>query len=288
MKIIDAKQINELVIQKVSDFYENRQAKVVIINASNDEASEVYCDKKQQAFEKVGVECLVLDLDEETVTEDVIHEIEMLNQDPTVIGIMVQHPVYESVDFKTCMLAIDPTKDIDGLHPMNQGIPNYKTETIIPATAHGVEMLIAHAGYSVKGKVVCIVGRGFLVADVLAKILENQGATVVKIHTQTDNIDKKWILEQADMIISCAGKDLSVDLNPQECPNCEMLVGVGFRYENGKQIQDFNIEDWEGYNVIVTNRIGGTGLATISALLVNSVMCCMMQEEQNKLVGGTK
>lgn len=273
MKIIDAKEISKNTIEKVGEFYKDKPTTVVILSASDDKASEVYVDKKQKAFEEVGVNCLVYDLDEYTTTEDMIEEIQKFNMDDSITGIMVQHPVYKEIDFTKVICAIDPRKDIDGLHPFNQGMKNYGEHNVLPATALGVLKILDANEIDVKRKFVVIVGRGFLVADPLAKALEHRGATVVKIHTKTDVSDKVDLFQMADIIIPCAGTDLSDWINPDECPNAELLIGVGFRYIDGKQYQDFDMGDWKDTDVVMTNRINSTGLATISALLINSVMC---------------
>ena len=279
MKIIDAKEISKNTIVNVGEFYKDKQATVIILSASDDKASEVYVDKKQKAFEEVGVNCLVYDLDEYTTTQDMIEEIQKFNEDDSVTGIMVQHPVYEGIDFREVVSAIDPRKDIDGLHPFNQGMKNYGEYNVLPATSLGVMNIIDANKIDVKGKFVVIVGRGFLVADPLAKALEHRGATVVKIHTKTDVSDKIDLFQMADIIIPCAGVDLSDWINPDECPNAELLIGVGFRYVDGKQYQDFDMEDWKDVDGLMTNRINSTGLATISALLVNSVICYINVKE---------
>lgn len=273
MKIIDAKEISKNTIEKVGEFYKDKQTTVIILSASDDKASEVYVDKKQKAFEEVGVNCLVYDLDEYTTTQDMIEEIQKFNEDDSVTGIMVQHPVYKGIDFREVVSAIDPRKDIDGLHPFNQGMKNYGEYNVLPATSLGVMKIIDANEIDVKGKFVVIVGRGFLVADPLAKALEHRGATVVKIHTKTDVSDKIDLFQMADIIIPCAGTDLSDWINPDECPNAELLIGVGFRYIDGKQYQDFDMEDWKDADGLMTNRINSTGLATISALLINSIIC---------------
>ena len=273
MKIIDAKEISKNTIEKVGEFYKDKQTTVIILSASDDKASEVYVDKKQKAFEEVGVNCLVYDLDEYTTTEDMIEEIQKFNEDDSVTGIMVQHPVYKGIDFREVVSAIDPRKDIDGLHPFNQGMKNYGEYNVLPATSLGVMKILDSHEIDVKGKFIVIVGRGFLVADPLAKALEHRGATVVKIHTKTDVSDKIDLFQMADIIIPCAGVDLSDWINPDECPNAELLIGVGFRYVGGKQYQDFDMEDWKGVDGLMTNRINSTGLATISALLINSIIC---------------
>ena len=279
MKIIDAKEISKNTIVNVGEFYKDKQATVIILSASDDKASEVYVDKKQKAFEEVGVNCLVYDLDEYTTTEDMIEEIQKFNEDDSVTGIMVQHPVYKGIDFREVVSAIDPRKDIDGLHPFNQGMKNYGEHNVLPATSLGVMNILDANEIDVKGKFVVIVGRGFLVADPLAKALEHRGATVVKIHTKTDVSDKIDLFQMADIIIPCAGVDLSDWINPDECPNAELLIGVGFRYVDGKQYQDFDMEDWKDVDGLMTNRINSTGLATISALLVNSVICYINVKE---------
>ena len=273
MKIIDAKEISKNTIEKVGEFYKDKSTTVIILSASDDKASEVYVDKKQKAFEEVGVNCLVYDLDEYTTTEDMIEEIQKFNEDDSITGIMVQHPVYKGIDFTKVICAIDPRKDIDGLHPFNQGMKNYGEHNVLPATALGVLKILDANDIDVKRKFVVIVGRGFLVADPLAKALEHRGATVVKIHTKTDVSDKVDLFQMADIIIPCAGTALSDWINPDECPNAEVLIGVGFRYIDGKQYQDFDMEDWKDVDGLMTNRINSTGLATISALLINSIIC---------------
>lgn len=278
MKIIDAKEINQNVLVSAKEFFNDVETTVVILNASDDEASEVYVDKKQKAFEKIGVNCVVYDLDEYTTTDDMIEEIMTLNEDSNVCGIMVQYPVYPHIDFAEVILTIDPVKDIDGLTQINQGMKNYrKASGTYPATTRGVIDLLSHNEVDLSGKLVTIVGKGFLVADPLAKYMEHCGATVVKIHTRTPYTTKCVLLGCSDIIVSCAGVDLSDLLNPRICKSVEVLIGVGFRYENGKQIQDFKLEDWEDTDVLVTNRINGTGLATITGLLENTAFCYMIQ-----------
>lgn len=278
MKIIDAKEFNKEMLAKASEFYKDKEATVVIINASDDVASEVYVDKKQKAFEQVGVNCLVYDLDEYTTTEDMIEEIQKFNIDDSITGIMVQHPVYEGINFTDVIASIDPKKDIDGLHPYNQGLKNYGEFGVAPATALGVLSLIEGHNIDLAGKLVTIIGRGFLVADPLAKMLEHKQATVVKIHTKTDICDKIDLMEMSNVVISCVGKSLEW-INPEDCPNVELLIGVGFRYEDGKQQQDFDMEDWKNEDVIITNRINGTGLATVTALIINSIICYKLVKE---------
>ena len=143
---------------------------------------------------------------------------------------------------------------------------------IRPCTALGVAFLLEEHEIDVKGKLVTILGRGKLVADPLAKILEYKGATVTKIHTQTSQIDKECLIGQADIIVSCVGKDMSDLVNPKGATGASALIGVGFRYEDGKQVQDFNIEDFDE-DVVCTPNTKGTGMATISALLMNIITC---------------
>ena len=103
-------------------------------------------------------------------------------------------------------------------------------------------------------------------------MLEYKGATVTKIHTQTPEYHKQRLVRHSDIIVSCVGRDMRDLLSLANCTAVEALIGVGFRYEDGRQVQDFNIDAfWD--DIKCTPNTKGTGMATISALLMNIVAC---------------
>lgn len=274
--ILSAKEMKITTTNILKEYFkkdENKDCKALIIKANNDDASNRYVSMKVMAFADVGVKCHVKEFGEDTPQEVIANYIKD-NQDKYT-GIMVQEPTYKHIDSLSLLEVIPPTKDMDGLHPINQGLLSYKKGTIgiRPCTPLGVVRLLDNYNIEVAGKSVVIFGRGPLVADPLAKMLEYQNATVTKIHTKTDKLDKEALLFGADIIVSCVGKDMSDYINPDMCPNVKAIIGVGFRYdENYKQLQDFNISDFSD-NVYMTPNTNGTGTATITALMTNLQLC---------------
>lgn len=275
--LIDATNVKHKIETYVSQYIEHqvkpedREVSLLIIKAGDDMASDRYVSMKQKACERVGIRCDVMPF-EENITQEWLEEY-ILNVQDNYTSVMVQAPVYKHLDFDRLCATINPEKDADGLNPINQGLLYDGSHMgIRPCTALGVAFLLEEHEIDIEGKLVIIIGRGKLVADPLAKMLEYKGATVVKIHTQTSHIDKEWLIGQADIIVSCVGKDMEDLLSFSSCGGVEALIGVGFRYEDGRQVQDFNIDAfWD--ETKCTPNTKGTGMATISALLMNIIAC---------------
>ena len=275
--LIDATNVKHKIETYVSYYIEeqvkpeDRELSLLIIKAGDDMASDRYVNMKQKACERVGIKCDVIHFDENITQERLEGYISYIQDNYT--SVMIQAPVYKHLDFDNLCATIKPEKDVDGLNPINQGLLYDGNHIgIRPCTALGVAFLLEEHGIDVKGKLVTIIGRGKLVADPLAKMLEYRGATVVKIHTQTSYKETECLIGQADIIVSCVGKDMSDLVNPKKASCADALIGVGFRYEDGKQVQDFNIEDFDE-GILCTPNTKGTGMATISALLDNIIAC---------------
>lgn len=284
--LIDATNVKHKIETYVSQYIEqqvkpeDRELSLLIIKAGDDIASDRYVSMKQWACERVGIKCDVVPFDE-TITQEWLERY-ILNVQDNYTAVMVQAPVYKHLDFDVLCTAIIPEKDADGLNPINQGVL-YDGEKIgiRPCTALGVDFLLEEHGIDVKGKLITIIGRGKLAADPLAKMLEYEGATVAKIHTQTPEHYKQLLVRHSDIIVSCVGKDMRNLLSPTNCIGAEALIGVGFRYEDGRQVQDFDVDAfWD--EMKCTPNTKGTGMATISALLINIIACDKMAEFKTK------
>lgn len=275
--LIDATNVKHKIETYVSQYIEQqvkpegREVSLLIIKAGDDMASDRYVSMKQKACERVGIRCDVMPF-EENITQEWLEDY-ILNVQDNYTSVMVQSPVYKHLDFGKLYATINPEKDADGLNPINQGLLYDGSHMgIRPCTALGVAFLLEEHDIDVKGKLVTIIGRGKLVADPLAKMLEYRGATVTKIHTQTPEYNKQHLVKYSDIIVSCVGRDMRDLLSPSNCMGAEALIGVGFRYEDGRQVQDFDIDVfWD--NMKCTPNTKGTGMATISALLMNIIAC---------------
>lgn len=281
--IIRATGLRQLVRDIFKFKVKDDELSLLIINASNDIASERYIDIKKKECIKNGIKCDIKYFPESVKRYEILRYILQMQNKYT--GVMIQDPVYKHLKYDELIVAVKPEKDVDGLHPYNQGLLYTKSSrTLIPCTAIGVVDLLHYNKVECSGKFVVIVGRGKLVADPLSKLLEKYGSTVVKIHTDTPEDLKIDLIAKADIIVSCAGKDLSSLINPESTNNLEALIGVGFRYENGKQLQDFDIYDNWSEDIIITDNINATGTATVSALLSNIYKAYTLNEDtqQNK------
>lgn len=263
-------------IEKCIENDVQRGLSLLIINASDDKASERYVNMKKKICNKNGIVCIVLKFEETCTQAEIIEYIKKSQHNYS--GVLVQSPLYDHLNYNEIVEYIEPSKDVDGLTIFNQGaIYNAEYKGIRTCTALGVSLLLSYNEIDIKGKLVVMVGRGKMVADPLAKMLEYKGATVVKIHTKTKDKVAKMLISNADIIISCVGKNMSHIINPNIAKNVEALIGVGFRYEDGKQLQDFNVNDNWPEEVKMTSNTNGTGLATLSALLLNLAKCEDMQ-----------
>lgn len=275
--LIDATNVKHKIETYVSQYIEeqvkseDRELSLLIIQAGDDMASDIYISMKQKACERVGIICNVITFDS-SITQEALEKY-ILNVQDSYTSVMIQSPVYKHLDFDKLCATINPEKDADGLNPINQGLLYDGSHVgIRPCTALGVAFLLEEHEIDVKGKLVTIIGRGKLVADPLAKMLEYKGATVVKIHTQTSEYDKQHLIRCSDIIVSCVGRDMRDLLSPSNCAVAEALIGVGFRYEAGRQVQDFDIDVMHDSKLCTPNT-KGTGMATISALLMNIIAC---------------
>ena len=273
--IINAENVNTDIEKREGDFFKTRfhvfgdVTGVLIINASDDPANRRYINTKSKMIDKYGCRCFVKTFNAEVTTEEIKEYIQ--NVQGGFTAVMVQKPIYNHLDFEDIMSVVDPKKDIDGLHPYNQGLVYTRHEdALVPCTAVGVIKLLDLHDISMTNKKVVIIGRGPLVADPLSKLLEYRNATVTKIHTRTSPEYTKMLIKHADVIISCVGKDISDMLNPNTVgDNLEALIGVGFRYEFDRQMQDFKVSDNWNDNVKITSNIRATGLATVCGLINN-------------------
>lgn len=273
--IINADKYKEDLVKRVNgqfkkDFHEyGKVASVMIINASSDPANDRYISQKKKLLDSFGVRCFVKKFNDRHFTGDIQQYIK--ETQGNFDAVMIQSPVYEHIDYEKLIQVVDFTKDIDGLHPINQGLLYSKQKNaLLPCTALGVYSLMDLNDIDINKKNVVIIGRGKLVADPLAKMLENHDCTVTKIHTKTDSEYRDRLIKDANIIVSCTGRDLRHIINPETVgSNLEALIGVGFRYEDGKQLQDFDCNAEWNYEVKVTSNTNATGTATVCALVDN-------------------
>ena len=255
-----------------------RAPHLAAILVGNNGASETYVASKVKNCEETGFISTLIRL-EETVSEDVLLEtIQKLNNDHTVDGILVQLPLPKHIRDQKVIEAIDPTKDVDGFHPVNVGKLVQGLETFIPATPYGIMLLLEHFNIDTKGKHAVVVGRSNIVGRPMGILLSsnvNKGnCTVTICHSHTPNIEA--FCKDADILVAALGKPGFITANMVK-PGA-VIIDVGItRVADETTKSGFRIKGDVAYNEVaavasaITPVPGGVGLMTIAGLLKNTM-----------------
>ena len=203
--------------------------KAVIVQVGNVEASNRYVRNKIKDLEEVGITAELLKFPEDISEEALLAQLHRLNTDDTVTGYLVQLPLSKHISEEKVNLAIDPTKDIDGFHPLSK---------TVAATPLGVYNYLKDQNFEFAGKNAVIIGRSNIVGKPMHKLLLNANMNVVMLHTKTTEEDKRFYLEHADLIVVAAGKAGILNKSYKLKESAVVMdVGINFNSE-GKLIGD--------------------------------------------------
>jgi methylenetetrahydrofolate dehydrogenase (NADP+) / methenyltetrahydrofolate cyclohydrolase len=242
--------------------------------------SMVYLERILKACTQVGIEGSFVDVegDDPATQEAALKEvIERLNRDSRVAGIIVQQPLPKGVHLRALVDAIDPLKDIDGIHPLNAGLLRLGYEGFIPATAHAALEMIHRSGARVQGADAVVVGRSPVVGMPLAFILAKEDATVTVCHSKTR--DLAGAVRRADIVVVAVGKPGLVTgamLKPGA-----VVIDVGINVVDGHIVGDVDFESAEKVASAITPVPGGVGPLT-NALLLSHLMRAAQRQDQAK------
>ena len=236
----------------------------------DDSASAGYIRMKQEKAGSLGFSSPHIQLPQDATQADVLAAIDEMNSADDVDGVLLQHPTPPQIDFDAALLALDPDKDVDGLHPVNMGRLALGMPGPVPCTPAGIEALLAHYEIPVAGREVCILGRGTTLGRPLALLLSQKrptaNAAVTVVHTGVP--DWPRYTKRADIVIAAAG--VPGILQPEHLTPGVVVVGGGVRYEGRKLLPDVDERCAEVASAI-TPRIGGVGPTTIALLFRNAV-----------------
>ncbi len=281
-RIIDGKKIaskvHEEVAAGVAEF-SKKHGKVpglTVVLIGDDPASHSYVKGKERACEKVGIRTETI-LHYSTITRgELLAIIERLNSDPEVNGILVQLPLPKHLDEDEVIHAIDPMKDVDGLHPENAGLLLLGQPRFAPATPLGVQRMLVEENVDMNGARVVIVGRSKLVGMPLTALLLQKGiganSTVTVCHTGTKNMAAET--RRADVLIAAAGFPGMISADMVKPGAIVIDVGVS-RVDDSTRKRGYRLTgdvDFAGASEVasaITPVPGGVGPMTISMLLVN-------------------
>lgn len=290
MQILDGKKVSqavkdELKIGVAQLFAEGKKVPhLAAILVGNDGASETYVASKVKSCEEVGFISTLIRFEAEISENKLLEKIRELNDDPDVDGILVQLPLPKHISDEEVINTIDPEKDVDGFHPVSIGRMVQGLPTFVPATPHGIMLMLEHYKINTAGMHAVVIGRSNIVGRPMSILLsenKNPGnCTVTLCHSKTKNIAE--ICQQADIVVAALGRPGFVKADWIKDGAIVIDVGItrvadatkksGFRLAG-----DVDFENVSSKCSWITPVPGGVGPMTIAALMNNTYKACMMK-----------
>ena len=292
MQLLDGKKVSEEIKQEIAVEVAKMKANgekvphLAAVIVGNDGASLTYVGSKVKACEKVGFESTLITLPNTTTEIELLKKIKELNQDDNIDGFIVQLPLPKHIDTQKVINAIDPSKDVDGVHPENFGKMALEMSSFIPATPFGILELLERYGVETQGKHTVVIGRSHIVGRPMSILMGRKGfpgnSTVTLTHSYTKNIAQ--ITTQADIIITALGVpnylkaemikddavviDVGITRVPDETNPRGYVITGDVDFENAAKKASF-----------ITPVPGGVGPMTIAMLMKNTLLAREMRKQ---------
>ena len=282
--ILDGKALAEEIRGEVAMGVAEMQQKhgltpgLAAVLVGDDPASAIYVRNKRRACDEVGMVSNTILLPADSTNEQVLAQVQALNNDPRFHGILVQLPLPVQVDERLIMESLDPSKDVDGLHPFNVGKLVQGRADFVPGTPAGIQQILLRSGHDPAGANVVVCGRSDIVGKPMAILLmqraDGANATVTICHTRTKNMAD--ITRQADILVSAIGSPnvITADMVKEGA----VVIDVGInrvdddsRKSGYRLVGDVNFEEVSEKASAITPVPGGVGPMTIAMLLVNTL-----------------
>ena len=248
---------------------------LAVLIVGRDAPSAVYLNQILRSCDKVGIVGRLVEVPGRASSGAVRGEIERLNADPLVAGVIVQMPLPKRIPLSTVIEALDPAKDIDGLHPRNAGLLTLGYEGFLPTTAHAAVELLKRSGIALAGKRVVVVGRSNVVGKPAALLLLRENATVTVCHSKT--ADLAHHVRDAEIVVVATGAP-GLITGDMLSPGC-VVVDVGINVVDGKLVGDVDFESASRVASAITPVPGGVGPVTNALLLTHLVRAAQDQAQ---------
>ncbi len=293
MQLLDGKKTAEDIkseiaveVQKMKDKGEKVPHLAALI-VGNDGASLTYVGSKVKACERVGFESTLVKMPSTTTEIELLKKIKELNENDEIDGFIVQLPLPEQIDEQKVLMAVDPSKDVDGFHPENFGKMALDMTTFIPATPFGILELLERYGVETKGKHTVVIGRSHIVGRPMSILMGRKGfpgnSTVTLTHSYTKNIEE--ITVQADIIITALG--VPNYLKADMVKDGAVVIDVGItRVPDETNAKGYVITGDVDFDQVskkasyITPVPGGVGPMTIAMLLKNTLLAREMKRNK--------
>ena len=270
---IDGKAFSQVILEKIREEHNQlkekygKQAGLAVVIVGSNPASQVYVRNKMKACENVGFYSENIELDENISEEELLQEINKLNKNDRINGILVQLPLPSHINELKIIDSISPEKDVDGFHVANIGKMVIGDETgFLSCTPYGIMQLLEEYKIEIAGKDAVIIGRSNIVGKPMALMLIQKGATVQVCNSRTKDLRKK--LNDADIIIVAAG--VPKLLKKEDVKEGAVVIDVGINRVDGKICGDVDYEEVLEKASYITPVPGGVGPMTIASLIKNT------------------
>ena len=273
MTIIDGKALSDKILKEIENEHSELQAKVgrkaglAVIIVGENPASQIYVRNKIRACERVGFHSETIRLDENITEENLLLEIEKLNNDNNIDGILVQLPIPKHINELKVINAISAEKDVDGFHTTNIGKMMIGDETgFLPCTPAGVIQMFEEYNIDLEGKDILVIGQSNIVGKPMTLLLINKRATVQVCNSKTKNLSEK--LQKADVVVAAAGSPKLV--KGSDVKEGVVVIDIGINRVDGKICGDVDFEEVSQKASYITPVPGGVGPMTIAMLIKNT------------------
>jgi methylenetetrahydrofolate dehydrogenase (NADP+)/methenyltetrahydrofolate cyclohydrolase len=241
---------------------------LAVVLVGDDPASQIYVRSKTAACAQVGIKTFDHRLPAATDDGELLSLVATLNADPAVDGILIQLPLPAGIDTRRVLFAVDPRKDVDGIHPENVGRLLLGQPRFVACTPAGVMKLIAEAGLPLAGAGAVVVGRSNMVGKPMAALLLNADATVTTCHSRTR--DLAAVVARADLVVAAVGR--AEMIRGEWIKPGAVVIDVGInRTPEGKLLGDVEFAGAAARASAITPVPGGVGPMTIAMLLANTI-----------------
>lgn len=274
--LLDGKIVAQSIRNRLKDEIKGLSYKphLCVIQLGKDhDGSNLYVKYKKKAAEEIGMISSTYELPSNTTQESLLSHIQKLNDDPDVDGILVQMPLPQHIDTWAVIKQLDPQKDVDGFHPVNNWALDNKLDGLIPCTPRGIIELLQYYNIEVEGKNCMIVNRSHLVGNPLHKLLRKYNATVTQCHSKTRNLAE--LARSSDILIVATGNPglVTEDWVTENSIIVDVSSPKGDCHENFEKIKE-KVQ-------AITPVPGSVGPMTIACLLENTVQASKMRRGKN-------
>ena len=271
-QLLDGKTMSNELREKLALRVENLKARGVtpglaVILVGEDPASQIYVKNKGLGCAQVGMHSVTIRLPETTTQQDLETQIDQLNGDASIHGILVQLPLPAGLDEAAALARIAPEKDVDGFHVVNAGKLFTGQKGVVACTPKGAMEMIRRTGIDLSGKEAVVVGRSNIVGKPMAMLLLQQNATVTMCHSRTQHLAEHT--RRADVLVAAVGKPRFITAYMVK-PGA-IVIDVGINRVDGKVVGDVDFDAVKEVASWITPVPGGVGRMTITMLLENTI-----------------